>query len=67
MVARWVFGVLFTLAAIGLAGVAWTRSRQCAASCAAQGFDASDLRLRGGGRFEMGLDCVCSEPRAKGE
>ena len=66
-VAVWVFGVLFTLAALGLAGVAWTRSRQCAARCAAQGFRASDLQLRGGGRFEMGLDCVCSDPSTKPE
>ena len=66
-VARWVFGVLFTLAGLGLAGVVWTRSRQCAASCSAQGFRASDLQLRGGGRFEMGLDCVCSDPLPKPE
>ena len=64
LVARRVFGVLFVLAAIGLAFVAWKRSRECAASCAAQGFAESDLRMRGGGRFEMGLDCACSEPRA---
>ena len=63
-VLRWVFGVLFTLAAIGLVGVAWKRSRDCAAQCAARGFAESDLRLRGGGRFEMGLDCVCSAARS---
>jgi hypothetical protein len=62
-VAWWVFGVLFSLAAIGLAGVAWNRSRECAASCDARGFADSELRFRDGGRFEMGLVCVCSEPR----
>jgi hypothetical protein len=65
LVARRVFGVLFALAALGLAGVIWKRSHDCAASCAAQGFAESELRLRGGGRFEMGVDCACSEPRTK--
>jgi hypothetical protein len=62
--ARRVFGVLLTLAALAIAGIAWSRSRECARSCEEQGFAESDLRMRGGGRFEMGLDCVSSEPRA---
>jgi hypothetical protein len=61
--ARWLFGVLFAVAALGLAGLAWQRSRECAKSCEGRGFAESELRFRGGGRFEMGVDCVCSEPR----
>lgn len=64
LVAKWVFGVLFTLAAIGLVWVYSSRGRECARSCDAQGFAKSELKMRGGGRFEMGLDCVCAEPRA---
>ena len=66
MLAFRIFSVLFVLAAIGIAWSAWSRSRECARICEAQGFAESDLKMRGGGRFEMGLDCVCSEPRTQG-
>jgi hypothetical protein len=59
-VIRWVFGPLFVLAVLFLAATVWKRSRDCAASCAAEGFSGSELRLRGGGRFEMHVECVCT-------
>jgi hypothetical protein len=61
-VIRWIFGPLFVLAVLFLTATAWKRSRDCAAICAAAGSSGSDLRLGGGGRFEMQVECVCSAP-----
>jgi hypothetical protein len=58
-VLRW-FVAGFLALALLVAGVTWWRKSQaCKASCVERGQAGSELRLSGGGRLNMSLQCHC--------
>lgn len=58
-VLRW-FVVAFVVFALVLAQITWWRkARACEDTCVGRGFDAGELRMSGGGRFAMSVECGC--------
>ncbi len=59
IVLRWFLVVFFTVAALTIAFTVWTRHQECRRTCAAQGKPPGELRLSGGGRIGMRVECRC--------
>ena len=58
-VLRWLLIVVGACSVIGIA-VTWSSaSRECQRQCVAEAASRGVLHFRGGGRFNLGVDCRC--------
>jgi len=65
-VLRWVLVVFFAMAIVVVVATAWRKSRSCEAACALRDQGAGSLRLSGGGRLGMQVECLCAVRPALG-
>jgi hypothetical protein len=56
---RWLMLVFGVASAVGIVATWWNTGRECQMQCVAEGASRGVLYFRGGGRFNMGMQCRC--------